>query len=330
MIQLFWSYLRRHLGYILLLAAFAAVFGAILFLYRAPVEAVGYAAILCLPVGVVFFTVGFVRYARRHRALTDLLAEPVLPAGKLPEPRDTVEADYQQLLESFSLRAQAAAGEQAVRWRDMLDYFTLWAHQVKTPLAAMNLVVQQSDVPEGQVLKDQLFKMEQYVEMVLAYLRMDSDSTDFLIRPYPLESLVRQSVRKYAPLFIHKDIHLTLEGLEETVVTDEKWMCFALEQVLSNAIKYTPAGGEITVSAENGRLTVRDSGIGIAPEDLPRIFEKGFTGRNGRADKRASGIGLYLTHRIIRRLGHDLTVTSRLGEGTAVTFDLSTRAIPPV
>ena len=330
MTRLLWTYLRRHAGCILLLAVSSAIFAAILFLYHAPVEAVGYAAILCLLAGFLFAVVGFARYLRRHRALSALMAEPVLPAGRLPDPRDAVEADYQQLLETISLRAQSAAGEQAVRWQRMVDYYTLWAHQIKTPLAAMNLVVQQGEGAENQVLRDQLFKMEQYVEMVLAYLRTDSDSTDFLIRPCRLEPLVRQSVRKYAPLFIHKDIRLSLQGLEETVVTDEKWLCFALEQVLSNAIKYTPAGGEITVSAENGRLTVRDSGIGIAPEDLPRIFERGFTGRNGRTDKRASGIGLYLTHRILQRLGHGISVSSRPGEGTAVTFDLSTRPIPPV
>ena len=326
----FLSYLRRHALSILLLAVCTGIFTLILFLYRAPAEAAGYAGLCCLIVGSAFFTVGYVRYLRRHQDLMALLKEPVLPLEKLPEARDLVEDDYQQLLESVLLKSNSRAAEQAGRWQDMVDYYTLWAHQVKTPLAAMGLILQQSGAPEARELKEQLFKTEQYVEMVLAYLRMDSDSTDFLIQPCSLDALVRQSVRKYASLFIRKDIHLTLEGLEETVVTDEKWLCFALEQVLSNAVKYTPPGGSIRISAREGRLTVADNGVGIPPEDLPRIFEKGFTGKNGRVDKRASGIGLYLTHRILRRLGHGLAVASRPGEGTAVTFDLSTRDIQPI
>ena len=324
------TYLRRHIPTVLMLAACCAIFTGVAVLYRMPAEAGFFAALLCLLAGGIFFLARFSRYVRRHRLLRQLAAEARLPLDRLPEAVDQVERDYQALLETLSGRMDAALARQEALRRDMLEYYTLWAHQVKTPLAAMDLILQEQDTPLSRELQSQLFAMERYVDMVLVYLRLGSDSADLVIAPCPLDPLVRQSVRKYAPLFIRRGIRLTLEipcGAE--AVTDEKWLAFALEQVLSNALKYTPAGGAVTIAFRDGCLTVADTGIGIAPEDLPRVWEMGYTGRNGRLDKRATGIGLYLTRRILRRLGHDVSIASRPGSGTVLTFDLSTRPVQP-
>ena len=151
--------------------------------------------------------------------------------------------------------------------------------------------------------------------MVLQYLRLTDSINDFLLGEYELDPIIRQAVRKFAPLFIRKKLKLQYESIAVKAVTDEKWMVFVLEQLLSNAIKYT-SSGTIQIYMENGCLVVEDSGMGILPEDLPRIFDKGYTGYNGRRDKKASGIGLYLVKEILNRLGHKILAESEPGKGT--------------
>ena len=196
----------------------------------------------------------------------------------------------------------------------------MWAHQIKTPIAALNLLLQ-GEKQDAAVCRQELFKIESYVEMALNYLRFEEMSNDLVLERNSLEQLVRQVVKKYAAIFIYNHISIQLEHLDYTVLTDEKWFCFMLEQILSNALKYTKQGS-VKISAEesaNGlRVLVKDTGIGIRSEDLPRIFEKGFTGYNGRADKKSTGIGLYLCSTILKKLGHSFTITSQEGTGTRV------------
>ena len=168
----------------------------------------------------------------------------------------------------------------------------------------------------------ELLKIGQYVEMVLSYLRLDSDSTDYVLREYPLDDILRQAVRKFAKMFILKKITLDLQETGKTVLTDEKWLLFVVEQVLSNALKYTPAGGTIRIYGDGATVVIADNGIGIREEDQARVFEKGFTGYNGRADKKSTGIGLYLCRQVMDRLNHDISLTSRPGQGTLVRLDL--------
>ena len=164
--------------------------------------------------------------------------------------------------------------------------------------------------------------MGQYADMALNYLRLDGSVTDLVIRPCPLDDLIRRSVRKYAPQFVAKRLSLTYEGTQAQVLTDEKWLSFILEQLLDNAVKYTAAGGvTITVTKEKV-LRIADTGMGIAAEDLPRIFEKGFTGYNGRTDKSATGLGLYLCRRAADMLHHRLWARSEVGKGSVFYLDL--------
>ena len=178
---------------------------------------------------------------------------------------------------------------------------------------------------DAAVCRQELFKIESYVEMALNYLRFEEMSNDLVLERNSLEQLVRQVVKKYAAIFIYNHISIQLEHLDYTVLTDEKWFCFALEQILSNALKYTKQGS-VKISAEesaNGlKVSVKDTGIGIRSEDLPRIFEKGFTGYNGRMDKKASGLGLYLCKGVCEKLGHGISVASKEGEGTTVMITL--------
>ena len=159
--------------------------------------------------------------------------------------------------------------------------------------------------------------------MVLTFLRLNSESTDYVIKEYDLDKIVKQAVKKFSTEFIGRKLSLVYEPLNTTVITDEKWLSFVMEQVLSNALKYTPAGS-ITITLEKEKtLRIRDTGIGIAPEDLPRIFENGYTGYNGRTDKKASGIGLYLCKRICSNLGHTITARSMVDVGTTIDIELA-------
>ena len=278
---------------------------------------------LCLALGLVLFAVGYSRFLRRHRELQQLLRQTNEKALPLPPARGLLEEDYQALLRAVCQDRARLAAEHENRLRELTDYYSLWAHQIKTPIAAMDLLLQEDGSPHRGELEMELLKIGQYVEMVLSYLRLDSDSTDYVLREYPLDDILRQAVRKFAKMFILKKITLDFQETGKTVLTDEKWLLFVVEQVLSNALKYTPAGGTIRIYGDGATVVIADNGIGIREEDQARVFEKGFTGYNGRADKKSTGIGLYLCRQVMDRLNHSISLTSRPSQGTLVRLDLS-------
>lgn len=307
-----------------MLLIFVLIFASVFSLYDLPVEAVGYASLLCIVIFLLFGIYDYYKFIKKHKTLSEHKPDIAISLEKLPVALNKIEEDYMDLIQAIFDNKQEYIAKSDREKAEMLDYFTLWVHEIKTPIAAMRLILQSNDTRQNHELQDQLFKIEQYVEMVMAYLRLGSSSTDFLFKEYDLEEIVKQTVRKYAPMFIRKKINVKLGNLKCKVLTDEKWLCFAIEQLLSNAIKYTNEG-YIYFDCENDNiLVIRDTGIGIAPEDLPRICEKGFTGYNGRIDKRASGIGLYLTKQILTKLGHCIYFESELGKGTTVRIDMGT------
>ena len=232
---------------------------------------------------------------------------------------------------------------------EMSDYYTMWSHQIKTPIFALRLLLQENPSENKDALEE-LFKIEQYVEMVLGYLRTEDMSSDLKLSRCNLDTIIRRQIHKYAGIFVSKKLSLTYKGISESVLTDEKWLGFVIGQILSNALKYTRAGGihiylkdfndshqnsdnlsdtvisstsTATDTATSITLIIADTGIGIREEDLPRIFEKGYTGVNGRENNRATGIGLYLSQKIMNRLGHRIYITSEEGTGTKVFLEFS-------
>ena len=240
---------------------------------------------------------------------------------------NAIEEEYLKIIKSLYATTSAAVSERDKAMSDMIEYYTLWAHQIKTPIAAMDLLLQ-SEMPG--VCRDQLvmelFKVEQYVEMVLQYLRLGADSTDFRIERQDLDRIIREVVKKYSTIFIKKKISLDYQGVDAKTISDEKWLSFVLEQVLSNALKYTPSGkfSRYLDKVLPCTLVIEDTGIGIQEEDLPRIFDKGYTGYTGRKDKKSTGIGLYLCRMIMNKLGHTMTIESQVGKGTKVKLGLGT------
>ena len=321
------KYIKLHRKVVVVYFLFALIFTALFAMWKLPVAPVLYGTALGMFAAVIIWFRDYMDFCRKHKELSSLVEEIKITDSHFPRADGLIEHDYQAVLRSIYEDRQQITNQMNYQYRDMMEYYTTWVHQIKTPIAAMRLQLQGEDSERSRELLEELQRIEQYVEMVLTYLRLDSGSTDYVLKNYDLDDIVRQAVRKYASQFIRKRIRLIYGSLSCQVLTDEKWLLFVIEQVLSNALKYTRSGEiEITVEAPK-TLCIRDTGIGIAAEDLPRIFEKGFTGYNGRSDKKASGIGLYLCRRICGRLNHKMTVTSEVDVGTEVRIALDRKAL---
>ncbi len=321
------KYIRSKCKSALLFLVYLGIFCLVAFLFEMPYDALIYAIVLCLFFALVFMIYSYARFRQRQEVLQDIRARIQFGPEQLPMPANAIEEEYQKIIKSLYATTSAAVSERDKAMSDMIEYYTLWAHQIKTPIAAMDLLLQ-SEMPG--VCRDQLvmelFKVEQYVEMVLQYLRLGADSTDFRIERQDLDRIIREVVKKYSTIFIKKRISLDYQGVDAKTISDEKWLSFVLEQVLSNALKYT-LSGKISIYMDEVlpcTLVVEDTGIGIQEEDLPRIFDKGYTGYTGRKDKKSTGIGLYLCRIIMNKLGHTMTIESQVGKGTKVKLGLAT------
>ena len=324
MLTMYWRQRRDIIAVFLL---FAAIFGAAFWLYRLPLGAVGYPALVCIALGLGLLAADYGRTCRRHRRLA-AVCDRITASEELLPPAETVaEADYRRIIGLLCEEIRQTAAHSDERFRDTVEYYTVWAHQIKTPIAAMRLHLQNEDSPLSRHLSADLNRVEQYVEMVMTFLRLDSDTTDYVFREHRLDDIIRQAVRKFSGEFITRRLKLDFTPTDMTVVTDEKWLCFVIEQVLSNALKYTPEGTVTVRSPRPQVLVIEDTGIGIAPEDLPRIFDKGYTGAVGRREQKASGIGLYLCRRVCTNLGVGISADSVPGEGTAIRLDFSRQPV---
>ena len=322
----YWKlYLREKLPALGLFALCCLLFGAAFWLYGLPLGAVAYPALVCLVLWLVFAAFRIARALRKHQSLSALTA--ALTEDMLPKVQTADDADYRQIISLLQEARRMQETHSAQSYDDMVEYYTLWAHQIKTPIAAMRLTLQNEDSALSLRLTAELGRVERYVEMVLAYLRLDADSTDYVLREYELDAIVRGAVRQFSGEFILRRLAFEFRPTNARVLTDEKWLSFVLEQLLSNALKYTPEGGVSVFMEQPGVLCIRDTGIGIAPEDLPRIFERGYTGFNGRTDKHASGLGLYLCRRVCRNLGHTIAIASEPGKGTTVRLNLARKKL---
>lgn len=312
------AYIRAHIPHFIIAGVMTAVFSIMTYLYHLPADGIFYAVFLCFCIAVLCMLPSFSRFVRLHKRLSEIAGLHTIEAPMLPKVRKLPEADYDLLCRKLIHQLETLESEQAAAKEDMIDYYTMWMHQIKTPIFAMQLLLADDTSSKDKALSAELFKIEQYVSMVLNYLRLDSHFGDLLIRPCRLDAVIRQIIRKFAPLFIRKKLAIDYTPANLSVLTDEKWLAFMLEQLLSNAIKYTDSGTISIYMADMHTLVISDTGIGIAPEDLPRIFEKGFTGYNGRTDKKASGLGLYLCKRTADMLAHTLRIKSEPDHGTSV------------
>ena len=316
------AYLREHSVAVGAFFAFTALFAASFALYGLPLAAVAYPTGLCLLLGAGLVAFDLLRRRRKHRELVRLQEAGAAMLDRLPA-MDTAEgADCAAIIEVLRRELRRQTTENGTRRAETVAYYTAWVHQIKTPIAAMRLTLQGEDTPAARRLTAELGRVEQYVDMVLTYLRLEEGGSDYVIRECDVDEVVRAAVRRFAGEFIDRRIALDYTPVEWRTVTDGKWLTFVVEQLLSNALKYTGQDGTIRVYRDGDDLCVSDSGMGIAPEDVPRVFDMGYTGQNGRLDRRSSGIGLYLCRRICGNLRHGIRIESTVGKGTTVRVTL--------
>lgn len=237
---------------------------------------------------------------------------------------------YQTSFNHQLVHFQQSINELMTQQQEQKDFIDSWVHEIKVPLASLNLLkdLLEDDVPDAYFyqLEDNLHKIEQYVEQVLYYSRLDTFSKDYLLQETSLKKIIQAAAKNWSPYLIQNHLSFSVVGSDYDVLTDSKWLLFIINQLISNAIKYTPQEGKIDIQLSKQDtgicLSVCDNGIGIPLEEQGRIFDKGFTGKNGRnAIQRSTGLGLYLAKSLAEKLGHDLTVESEENVGTCVHID---------
>jgi len=311
------SYLKKNIKVYILFIVFILIFFIMFYLYNLPLEALIYTGSFCFLAALIASFSDFVNYKESYKKLNFLEQNILNDLEALPKSLDIRIDYYHKIIEKLYEELEKLTQENRQKNTDMVDYYSMWVHQIKTPIAAMNFLLDNEEVDQ-KILQQELFKIERYVEMVLTYIRLDSTSSDYVITKINLDEVVKDTVKKYASLFINKKIKLNYVSHETMVISDKKWLSFAFEQILGNSVKYSSMNGEITIETFENKLVIEDKGIGIKEEDLPRIFEKGFTGFNGRYEKKSSGLGLYLCKKTLDKLGHHIEISSTVGKGTRV------------
>lgn len=299
---------RFFLALLILLLGFILLFAFVFDAYRSLLE---YVALLLAFLSFLFIGAdAWTSYKAYRGQKLQVSAQAQTPLEKLLQER-VEELEYEQ-------KNQLLVEQE--KYNDLLDYYTLWVHQVKTPIAASSLLIGDlKDKEAKSQLEQELFKIESYVHLVLQYLRLESFHDDLVLKQENLADLVREVVKKYALFFIQQGLSLNLHDLDHTIVTDKKWFLVILEQILSNSLKYTKEGS-IEIYFHEGSLYIKDTGLGIQNADLLRVFERGFSGYNGRLTQQSSGLGLYLSKKIADQLGHKIAIDSQVGQGTTVSI----------
>lgn len=358
-------YIRENTGWLIVNLFLALVMTATMLLNGIPAYEIGYGMLLCVFVTVAAAVIGFGRHCESIRQLEEMRKNIAVVQNEMKVPEYLYETYYQDCINVLVQEKNKGQNELMNRQQDITAYYSMWVHQIKTPIAALKLLideevdsyleaddVEQNDmhVTTSRQMQSELFRIEQYVDMALQYTRLGAETNDFVFEYVTLDEVIKPSIHKYAKQFIQKQLRLTYTPQELMAVTDKKWLGFVIDQLLSNAVKYTKQGGvtirvcgasqpcgcagcedaeKKSVAYEDSvRLVIEDTGIGIRAEDLPRVCEQGYTGYNGHADKYSTGIGLYLCRSILDKLGHPFHIASEQGHGTRVEIVMGTHSAP--
>lgn len=320
--KLFKAYIKEKRIFFISFLLFVLIFSLSFFLFRISIKAVLYPAALCALLGIAVIFIDFSRVRMKHNELVRIQRLTADMITELPNTDSVYSDDYSEIISKLKAEVNRLESDTSAKYTDMIDYYTVWVHQIKTPIASMRLTLQNDDSALSRTIMSDLFRIEQYVEMVLAFLRLDAESSDYVFREHNTYDIVRKSVKKFSLEFINRKLSLDLKPCNFKIITDEKWFAFVIEQLLSNALKYTRKGSIKIYMPKPDALCIEDTGIGIASEDLPRIFERGYTGYNGRTDTNSSGLGLYLCKRICNNLSIGIKAESEPDKGTRITLDL--------
>lgn len=326
----FWRFLKDQRSLVLAWGFFFLLTIFLIWVYPSFVltfEFTGYFFLLEFFLLILFLFLKYLKKRDYYKAIAASLLQPV-EEENLEEFHTYEEKYVGETLQQLKMLQQENLGNLVEAQQEQQDFLNSWVHEIKIPLAALTLLHESLsfEIPEEKYyqLTDEVGKIHEYVEQVLYYARLDSFSQDYLIQEYSVEKVLKENLKSFANYFIEKHLQLQILGDDFTVLTDQKWLGFILRQIIANSVKYTPNQGKITLQFQQRpgvkELQIIDNGPGIPPEDLPRVFDKGFTGSMGRKEQKSTGLGLYLAHRLTKKLSHQLTITSELGQGTTVTL----------
>lgn len=324
-------YLKDKIGKIILFLMVMAVSVLILEIYSISTDIILYIVEVDVTICAIFEIYEFYMFVKKMRLLEKYNSmENVYEINEL-QPVGIVEEQYCNLTDKLLRQSIDTVTDKEKSMKEMQDYYAVWAHQIKTPIAASNLLIQtmESDEQKIKELKIEMFKIEFYVDAVMNFLKLGDITSDYVFKKYDMGNMVNKSVKKFASQFITKKISISISDINKEIYTDEKWFCYIIEQILSNSVKYTGKNGKVSIyitentEKDSVTLVIEDNGIGISKEDIPRIMEKGFTGFNGRMNKKSTGIGLYLCNSAAKKLGIQIEIESEVGKGTKVMLILN-------
>lgn len=283
----------------------------------------------CLFLAATYIIGGYFYHQSFYRELKELIEREGEDGGAaMPASHNGEQQLYMQLFKILHVRHEEELEQLRRERREYQDFIMSWVHEVKLPITASRLLMNNSagktSVYLVDKLEDELNKIDNYVEQALYYSRVGSFANDYFITEVSLSQTIKESIKKYSKLFINKHIHVTMWEVQQCVYSDSKWLGFVIDQIVANALKYTQDGGTISFVFEEDttqkQLHIRDTGIGIKPEDISRVFEKGFTGASGRQYAKSTGMGLYLARHMAVKLGHRISLQSEEGQYTQVTI----------
>lgn len=285
------GFIKYKLNEIIIIIVLSLLFGLIMMLYNTPLEGIVLTAGIIIFLGIIYFSYSMMIYKKVC----------------------TVQEENLQLKEKI----QDIRNEKIEYQSEIESYFLLWVHQMKTPITASKLLLEAEDIQKISQMRHEILQIDNYTNLALSYLKLMNEKTDMVFMEVRMDDLITPLIKRYSIQFIHNDTKLHYEKIYDSVLTDAKWTSVMIEQILNNALKY--ARGKniwIKYSEAENILSVKDDGKGINTSDLPKIFEKGFSGYNGRLNDKSSGIGLYIVKTIARRMNVSVSVESELGKGT--------------
>lgn len=321
----FFKYLRDHIYSILIVLVGMTFVELVLFLDPQVNFHVGtliYTWILAMVFLVANLSISYIHKKAWYQQLENYQEDL---SKELFGARNNEQKFIQTKINNISMEYRNELTELYQNQKDQREYTESWVHDIKVPLAALKL--SQDDDLDPALIAEEIDQIDYLVDQALYFARLNNFSNDYLIQEQDLNDIVKACIRTNKRLFISKRIGINFDLTDKKVLTDEKWLSFIINQILANSLKYTDNGGKIsiftTTSNNNIELHIKDNGIGIANQDISRIFNKGFTGSNGRkTGSKSTGMGLYLTKKMIDKLGHTINVNSHPNEGTEmiITF----------
>ncbi|MDO4814259.1 MAG: sensor histidine kinase [Gemella sp.] len=288
------------------------------FLYKSAYEPVVYPILLQIILLSIYFINDYSKYKNKKEVIENIKKEGYLEDLSIEEAFNQIENKILDLVKIENSRNKNIIEESKIETKNIHDYYSMWVHQIKTPISALSFLIENTQDENKKKLEIELFKIEQYVELVLSYIRLDKGQSDLLAEKVDLKKETNALLKKYSSLIFAKNISIDYGQLNLITISDKKWLSFIIEQILSNAIKYSKDKTRIKIYQEENSLVIEDQGIGISSDNLPRIFDQGFTGFNGRAGQKSSGLGLYLAKKAADKISCHLEISSQVGVGTKV------------